>query len=68
VPVLLFHGALDANVGIDESRHMAARLKALGRDCELVTFDKLDHQLDDSAARAQLLGQSDAFLRKALGL
>jgi dipeptidyl aminopeptidase/acylaminoacyl peptidase len=67
-PVLLFHGVLDFNVGVDESRRMAARLKAVGRDCELVTFDKLDHQLEDSAARTQLLRQSDAFLRKALGL
>jgi dipeptidyl aminopeptidase/acylaminoacyl peptidase len=68
VPVLLFHGALDRNVAIEESRRMAARLKAAGRECELVSWDKLDHQLDDSEARTEMLRKSDAFLRKALGM
>jgi len=43
-----------------------ARLKAAGRECELVSWDKLDHQLDDSDARVQLLQQSDAFLRRVM--
>lgn len=68
VPVLLFHGAFDVNVGIQESRLMAARLKALGRDCQLVTWSNLDHQLADSAARTEMLRRSDAFLRKAMGM
>lgn len=67
-PVLMFHGAMDFNVGIEESRNMAGRLKSAGHDCELVTWEKLDHQLDDSEARTQMLRKSDAFLRKALGL
>jgi dipeptidyl aminopeptidase/acylaminoacyl peptidase len=67
-PVLLFHGAMDFNVSIEESRTMAARLKAAGRNCELVTWDNLDHQLDDSEARTQMLRKSEAFLRKNLGL
>jgi dipeptidyl aminopeptidase/acylaminoacyl peptidase len=67
-PVLMFHGAMDFNVSIEESRNMAARLKRAGRDCELITWEQLDHQLDDSQARAQMLRKSDAFLRKALGL
>jgi dipeptidyl aminopeptidase/acylaminoacyl peptidase len=65
VPVLLFHGAMDRTVGIDESRRMAARL---GSRCELVTWDDLDHSLDDSAARTLMLQKSDAFLRKAFGM
>jgi len=68
VPVLLFHGTYDRNVGIDESKRMAARLKAAGKQCELVTWDKLDHQLDDSDARTEMLRKSDAFLRKAMGM
>jgi dipeptidyl aminopeptidase/acylaminoacyl peptidase len=67
-PVLLFHGGMDFNVSVEESRRMAARLKSAGKDCELVTWDKLDHQLDDSDARTELLRRSDAFLRRALGL
>jgi acetyl esterase/lipase len=68
VPVLLFHGGHDANVSIEQSKRMAARMKALGGKCELVTWDDLDHQLEDSSARAQMLRKSDEFLRQALGM
>jgi dipeptidyl aminopeptidase/acylaminoacyl peptidase len=66
-PVLLFHGASDSNVNIEQSKRMTARLKAAGGKCDLVTWDDLDHQLDDSTARTQMLRQSDAFLRAAFG-
>ncbi len=68
VPVLMFHGALDRNVAIGESQHMAKSLAAAGVKHELVTWDALDHQLDDSAARADMLRKSDAFLRQALNM
>jgi dipeptidyl aminopeptidase/acylaminoacyl peptidase len=68
VPVLLFHGALDHNVSINESRLMADRLRGAGAQVELVTWNNLDHYVEDSDARTQLLEKSDAFLRKALGL
>ena len=68
VPVLLFHGALDNNVSIEHSKRMAARLTKAGDKCELVTWDDLDHQLDDSHARTEMLRKSDEFLRQALGL
>jgi len=68
VPVLLFHGGHDANVNIEQSKSMAARLKAVGAKCELVTWDDLDHQLEDSSAREQMLRKSDQFLRQALGM
>ncbi|MFC0589327.1 alpha/beta hydrolase family protein [Novosphingobium aquiterrae] len=67
-PVLLFHGDRDQNVGVGESRLMASKLKAAGKSVDYVEFPGLDHQLDDSAARSRMLSQSDAFLRKALGL
>ncbi len=66
VPVLLFHGDLDRNVGIGQSRRMESRLRAAGGRVELVTYPGLDHQLDDSTARADMLRRSDAFLRSAL--
>jgi len=47
---------------------MAARLTAAGTRCELVTWDNLDHYLEDSSARAQMLRKSDAFLRQAMGM
>ena len=68
VPVLLFHGAFDSNVSVEQSKHMAARLTAAGVKVEIVTWDNLDHQLDDSSARAQMLAKSDAFLRAAMAM
>ena len=68
VPVLLFHGTDDINVSYVQSQLMDKSLAAAGARHELVTFDHLDHYLDDSAARTQLLRRSEAFLRQALGL
>jgi dipeptidyl aminopeptidase/acylaminoacyl peptidase len=68
VPVLLFHGTDDINVGHAQSQLMDKSLAAARVPHELVTFEHLDHYLDDSAARAQLLRRSEAFLRQALGL
>jgi len=67
-PVMLFHGDLDRNVGIGQSRLMDDRLRDAGRPSELVVFPNLDHQLEDSAARADMLRRSDAFLRRALNI
>ena len=66
VPVLLFHGDMDLNVGINQSRIMQDRLRGAGAQSELVIYSGLDHQLEDSLARADMLRRSDAFLRKAL--
>ncbi|HEY2592251.1 MAG TPA: prolyl oligopeptidase family serine peptidase, partial [Steroidobacteraceae bacterium] len=65
VPVLLFHGTLDRNVGYRESERFAAKLKSAGARVDLVTFTGLDHQLEDSAARAEMLQRSDEFLQAA---
>ncbi|WP_313801923.1 S9 family peptidase [Sphingobium sp.] len=67
-PVLLFHGDIDRNVSIAESRSMASRLKGKGKSVELVEYRNLDHQLNDSDARAQMLDRADHFLRSALKL
>ncbi|WP_242151938.1 alpha/beta hydrolase family protein [Sphingomonas sp. BAUL-RG-20F-R05-02] len=67
-PVLLFHGDLDRNVSVAESRLMAARLKSAHK---LVTYSEiptLDHQLEDNTVRATMLDTMDGFLRKSLGL
>lgn len=68
VPVRLYHGTFDSNVDIGQSRLMADRLKAAGRDVSLVEFPGLSHSLVNAAARTQLLSESDALFRKALGL
>jgi dipeptidyl aminopeptidase/acylaminoacyl peptidase len=68
VPVLLFHGEIDRNVPIRQSKEMADHLAAAGVPHELVTWPDLDHQLEDSAVRAEMLRKSDAFLRHAMGM
>lgn len=68
VPVLLFHGGFDRNVSIEESKLMCSRVARAGGKCELVTWDDLDHYLDDSSARTQMLRRSDEFLRSAFGM
>lgn len=67
-PVLIFHGDQDVNVDIRESRAMDKALDQNGKKHELVTFKGLDHQLDDSDARASMLAKADAFLRSNLGM
>jgi len=67
-PVLLFHATADRNVSIEQSKRMAERLKAAGGQVELVTWPDLDHYLEDSQVRAQMLRKSDEFIRHALGL
>lgn len=67
-PVLLFHGDKDTNVEIGHSKLMADRLRDAGKQVEFVEFKELDHYLDDSEARSTMLAQSDAFIRRALGL
>lgn len=67
-PVLLFHGTMDQNVGVGESRMMADKLRGAGGTVTYVEFPGLGHQLNDSAARTRLLSESDAFLRKVFAM
>jgi len=67
-PVLLFHGELDANVSVRQSRLMRDRLRDADRQVELVTLPGLDHYLEDSAVRADMLRRIDQFLRARLGI
>lgn len=65
-PVLLFHGDVDLNVPIAQARKMQDRLKGAGAQSELIVYPGLDHQLDNTFARTDLLRRSDAFLRQTL--
>jgi len=65
VPVLMFHGDQDLNVGVRESRAMDAKLREAGKKSELVVFPGLDHQLVDSGARIKMLERIGAFLAAA---
>lgn len=67
-PVLMFHGTLDLNVDYDHAKLMESKLKSAGKKVELVTFEKLDHYLEDGAVRTQMLQKSADFLRSSLGM
>lgn len=67
-PILLFHGELDRNVHVYASKLMADRLRDAGKPHELTLYPGLDHYLEDSTVRADMLKKSDAFLRKSMGL
>lgn len=65
-PVLMFHGDQDLNVAIGESREMDAALRRAGKSSQLVVYPGLDHQLDDSVARTDMLTRAEVFLRANL--
>lgn len=64
-PVLIFHGTSDFNVDVGHARAMASALKSAGKPHELVIYDGLEHQLDDSAARTDMLTRSARWLEAA---
>ncbi|MEO5775189.1 MAG: S9 family peptidase [Sphingomicrobium sp.] len=66
VPVLLFHGDMDGNVAVAHSEKMAAALRKGGTSVELIRFKGLDHQLEDSDARIQMLTRIGTFLDQAI--
>jgi dipeptidyl aminopeptidase/acylaminoacyl peptidase len=67
-PVLLFHGDKDLNVALAQSELMASRLRGAGKSVEFVEYKGLDHQLDDSEVRTQMLDKIDRFLRTNMKL
>ncbi|WP_150291803.1 alpha/beta fold hydrolase [Sphingobium estronivorans] len=67
-PVLMFHGDIDQNVSVAQSRLMASRLRGKGKSVELVEYKGLDHQLVDGEVRSQMLDRADRFLHDALRL
>lgn len=66
VPVLMFHGDKDLNVDINQSRVMVSALRSAGKSVEFVEYKGLDHQIDDTLARTDMLSKSAAFLDKAM--
>ena len=65
-PVLLFHGDRDLNVDVRHSRAMADRLKDAGKNVSYTEYDGLQHALDDSKVRTEMLTSIDRFLSGAL--
>ena len=66
-PVLLVHGDLDLNVRVAHSAEMAESLRKAGRPVEFVRYKDLEHQLDDSNARAEMLMKIGQLLDRTIG-
>lgn len=66
-PVLLVHGDMDWNVRFEQSEKMAAALKGVGKEVDFLTFKGLDHQLDDSSARTEMLTRIGELLDRTIG-
>lgn len=66
-PVLLFHGTRDLNVGVGQSRLMRARLEERNKPVKYIEYDGLDHYIDDTQSRTNMLVEIDTFLEGAFG-
>jgi dipeptidyl aminopeptidase/acylaminoacyl peptidase len=65
-PVLLFHGTMDLNVDVDQSRTMKSALNDAGKSVDYVEYDGLNHGLVDSDARTDMLTRIAGFLEANL--
>lgn len=65
-PVMMFHGTTDQNVGVGESRLMNDKLRAAGKQSQVVIYQGLDHQLPSGEMRADMLRRADGFLRQTM--
>ena len=61
-PVMLFHGTMDLNVDVKQSRRMKDALDDAGKRVEYFEYDDLEHSLVDSTVRADLLTRIGNFL------
>ena len=66
-PVLLAHGDLDANVAFRHSDKMAEALQSAGKQVEFVQYKGLDHYLQDSSIRTDLLTRLGKLLDETIG-
>lgn len=64
IPVLLMHGKADMRVPVKQSRQLADRLKAAGKDYRYVEQPLGDHHFSRQADRLQFLQELEAFLAK----
>lgn len=66
-PVLLVHGDMDINVRSRHSAEMAEALREARRPVEFVRHKELDHYLDDSNARTEMLIKIGQLLDRTIG-
>ena len=65
--MLLVHGVLDVNERVTQSEVMRDALQKSGKSVELVEFEGLDRELDDSGARSTMLLKMGQLLERTIG-
>ena len=65
--MLIVHGDADQNVNVEQGRRMSEALQRANKSVDYLEFEDLAHDLDDSAARKQMLLKIDSFLGANLG-
>jgi dipeptidyl aminopeptidase/acylaminoacyl peptidase len=68
IPILMFHGDADPQVDIEQSRAMAASLKAAGKPYQFIEFKGATHQIASSADRATMMHTIEDFLTANMGV
>lgn len=63
-PVLLMHGRKDLRVPVVQSREMAKKLKAAGKEHRYVEQPEADHHFSREADRIEFLKEVEAFLAR----
>lgn len=63
-PILIMHGKNDLRVPVEQSRSMAAKLKAAGKDYRYVEQPLGDHHFSRQEDRLQFLQEMESFLAK----
>lgn len=66
-PVALFHGTRDLNVDVRHARAMEKALKDAGKPVIYREYEDLQHGLEDSKARIDMLDTIGRFIAEALG-
>jgi dipeptidyl aminopeptidase/acylaminoacyl peptidase len=67
-PVALFHGTRDLNVDVRHARGMEKALKGAGKPVIYHEYEDLQHGLEDTTARIDMLTTIGSFLDEHLGL
>ena len=67
VPVLMFHGDLDAQAPYAQSKEMDAALTRAHKPHRFVTLHGADHQLSSESDRVTMLREVEAFLAEHIG-
>jgi dipeptidyl aminopeptidase/acylaminoacyl peptidase len=66
-PVLLVHADMDLNVDIEHSDKMNEALKSAGKQVEYIRINGLDHYIDDSVQRTNMLLHIGNLLDRTIG-